>query len=65
MTTTEPGKLSLHESMIWEEGLRLFAITNLSEGNPFRKEIEEQASRSLQEIMRVTSAKRNPTDFGS
>jgi hypothetical protein len=46
--------LDLYDSLIWEQGLRLFAMTNLSENNPFRKEIEEQSCRTIEEIFRVT-----------
>jgi hypothetical protein len=63
MSTSESAKLDLHESLIWEQGLRLFALTSLSEGNPFRKEIEEQTSRSVEELLRM-SAVTNSTDIG-
>ena len=65
MSSSEFSKFDLHESLIWEQGLRLFAMTNLSEGNPFRKEIEEQASRSVEELMRVTSTHRSAPEIGS
>lgn len=61
MTTSESTKCNIHESLIWEQGLRLFAMTNLSEGNPFRKEIEEQSVRSVEELLRVSSDLGNPS----
>jgi hypothetical protein len=64
MSTSESAKLDLHESLIWEQGLRLFAITSLSEGNPFRKEIEEQTLRSVEELLRMSSDL-SPTDVGA
>lgn len=53
MDDSEQVKIGISESLIWEQGLRLFAMTNLSETNPFRKEIEEQSYRSLVELMRI------------
>ncbi len=64
MSTSKPVKFTLNESLIWEQGLRLFATTSLSEDNPFRKEIEEQASRSLEELLRASSVKGSSSDLG-
>lgn len=47
---------ALEESLIWEQGLRLFALTNLSESNPFRKEIEEQSVKSMEDLFRLRSS---------
>ena len=55
MSTSESSEFTLNETLIWEQGLRLFALTNLSKGNPFREEIAEQVSRSLEELRRASS----------
>jgi len=53
--------MTLNETLIWEQGLCLFALTTLSEDNPFRKAIEEQAARTFEELLRVSSlGSRNP-----
>ncbi|GMV66064.1 MAG: hypothetical protein KJ050_09030 [Candidatus Omnitrophica bacterium] len=62
MDEKEQVKIGISESLIWEQGLRLFAMTNLSETNPFRKEIEEQSYRSLVELMRISSESTSKED---
>jgi hypothetical protein len=51
MSKPEMVRATINDKVIWEQGLRLFAMTNLSEANPFRKLIEDQAARSIQELM--------------
>jgi hypothetical protein len=46
----------LERSLIWEQGLRLFAMTNLSEGNPFRKAIEEQTTKAIEDLLAHSQA---------
>jgi len=47
---TKALPFEVQESLIWEQGLRLFAMTNLSEDNPFRPMIEEQTIRDVEGI---------------
>lgn len=63
MSTSESSEFTLNETLIWEQGLRLFALTNLSKGNPFREEIAEQASRSLEELRRASSINSKSADL--
>lgn len=61
MCPSDSGNMTLNETLIWEQGLCLFALTTLSEDNPFRKAIEEQAARTFEELLRVSSVgSRNP-----
>jgi hypothetical protein len=49
------GKYTMTDSLIWEQGIRLFAMTNLSENNPFRPLIEATSVHSIDEIRRGLS----------
>ena len=50
MTEKERLRVQLEDSLTLQQSIRLFAMANLSEDNPFRPAIEEQTCRSVTEI---------------
>jgi len=53
MTQYEELEVKLEEMFSLQQQIRLFAIANLSEDNPFRPLIEQQANQSARDFRRV------------
>ena len=50
MSHLEELRYQLKDTLTLQHKIRLFAMSNLSEGNPFKPVIEEQTCKSVHEI---------------
>jgi hypothetical protein len=50
MEEKEALRVQLEDTMSFQHKIRLFAMSNLSQDNPFRQLIEEQTCRSVSEL---------------
>ena len=50
MSQHEELRVQLKDTLTLQHKIRLFAMTNLSEGNPFKPVIEAQTCKSVNEI---------------